>query len=82
MKRSARSVPTGPGSRGGRWGHNPPAEYWRQWRAAHPEYREREKARRAESRRTAQLEQDRREVDELVARLASGDSSSRYRMAA
>jgi hypothetical protein len=45
-QRSSRSIPTGPGSRGGRWGHNPPAEYWREWRAAHPEYRERDRLRR------------------------------------
>lgn len=48
MERSTRSTPTGPGSRGGRW-HD--AEYrrayHRAWRAAHPEYREREGLRRA-----------------------------------
>jgi hypothetical protein len=44
--RSSRSVPTGPGSRGGRWGHRPPAAYWRAWRARHPEYRERDRLRR------------------------------------
>lgn len=79
MKRSARSIPTGVGSRGGRWGHNPPAEYWREWRAAHPEYREREARRSAERKRAQQLERDRREVDELVTRLAA---TSRYRRAA
>ena len=46
VRRSARSVPTGIGSRGGR-GHRPPPEYWREWRAAHPEYRERERLRKA-----------------------------------
>ena len=40
-------LPTGPGSRGGRW-HLPAFRraYHRAWRAAHPEYREREKLRR------------------------------------
>lgn len=71
MKRSARSTPTGAGSRGGRWGKHPPAEYWRQWRANHPEYRERESLRRREARRAAQLIRDRREVEELVSRLAA-----------
>ena len=44
---SARSRPTGPGSRGGRW-HDPEYRraYHRAWRAAHPEYRDRERRRR------------------------------------
>jgi hypothetical protein len=49
--RSSRSVPTGAGSRGGQW-HD--AEYRRSyaraWRAANPEYRERERLRRARDR--------------------------------
>ena len=41
-------LPTGPGSRGGSW-HDPEYRnaYHRAWRAAHPEYRERERLRRA-----------------------------------
>jgi len=44
-------LPTGPGSRGGVW-HLPgyKAVYQRAWRAAHPEYREREKLRMARAR--------------------------------
>lgn len=44
-------LPTGPGSRGGRW-HEPEYRraYARAWRRAHPEYREREKLRRARER--------------------------------
>ena len=44
-------LPTGPGSRGGRW-HLPGYRraYHRAWRAAHPEYRERERLRRARDR--------------------------------
>ena len=79
VKRSARSRPTGLGSRGGlgkRWGDVDP-EAWRArmraWRAAHPEYRDRERQRRYEAKRARRLERDRREVDELVARLASVD---------
>jgi len=79
MKRSARSTPTGLGSRGGlgkHWGEVDP-DAWRArmraWRAAHPEYRDRERVRRHEARRANQLARDRREVDELVARLASMD---------
>lgn len=43
---SSRNVPTGPGSRGGRW-HDPEYRraYHRAWRAAHPDYRERERIR-------------------------------------
>lgn len=46
MPRSSRSVPTGPGSRGGHW-HEPEyrAAYFRRWRREHPEYVEREKRR-------------------------------------
>lgn len=49
--RSSRNTPTGPGSRGGRW-HDPEFRkaYWRQWRAEHPEYRERERQRRLKQR--------------------------------
>jgi hypothetical protein len=48
---SARSTRTGPGSRGGRW-HDPEYRraYQRAWRAAHPEYREREALRLARKR--------------------------------
>lgn len=46
LKPMGNRLPVGPGSRGGRWGHKPPPEYWRLWRAAHPEYRERERQRR------------------------------------
>lgn len=44
-------LPTGPGSRGGRW-HEPEHRraYHRAWRSAHPEYRERERLRRARAR--------------------------------
>lgn len=44
-------LPTGPGSRGGRW-HDPAFRryYYRRWRAGHPEYREREALRRARGR--------------------------------
>ena len=44
-------LPTGPGSRGGRW-HEPEYRrlYYRAWRAAHPDYREREALRRARAR--------------------------------
>lgn len=41
-KRSSRSIPTGPGSRGG-WSHTP--EYWRVWRRNHPDYCERNRTR-------------------------------------
>lgn len=41
--RSSRSLPTGPGSRGGTSGT---AAYYRLWRLQHPEYRERERRRR------------------------------------
>ena len=44
-------LPTGPGSRGGQW-HDADyrREYHAAWRAAHPEYREREALRRARQR--------------------------------
>lgn len=47
----ANRLPTGPGSRGGRW-HDPEYRraYHRAWRAAHPEYREREALRLARKR--------------------------------
>lgn len=82
--RSSRNVPTGVGSRGGighRWSDDPVA--WaaraRRWRANHADYRERDNARRCRTRRALALERDRREVDELVARLtpAGGHSTSR-----
>jgi hypothetical protein len=46
MMPMANRLPTGPGSRGGHW-HEPgyPAKYHQAWRAAHPEYRERERLR-------------------------------------
>ena len=46
MRTSARSRPAGPGSRGGHW-HEPEYRraYYRAWRKAHPEYREREQQR-------------------------------------
>lgn len=51
----ANRLPVGPGSRGGRW-HD--AEYrrayHRAWRAAHPEYRERERLRSARARQSAE----------------------------
>lgn len=44
-------LPVGPGSRGGRWHEiEYRRAYHRAWRAAHPEYREREALRRARSR--------------------------------
>jgi hypothetical protein len=43
--RSRRSIRTGPGSRGGTY-HLDPAGYHREWRRAHPEYRERERERK------------------------------------
>jgi len=51
MRLSSRSVPSGPGSRGGRY-HDPDwrRAYHRAWRAAHPEYQERERLRRARAR--------------------------------
>lgn len=51
MPQSSRNATTGPGSRGGRW-HDPEyrREYGRAWRAAHPEYREREALRLARRR--------------------------------
>ena len=55
--RSERSKPTGDGSRGGRY-HEPEyrKKYHRAWRAAHPEYRERERLRRARKRAAARGE--------------------------
>jgi len=48
MTAFANRLPTGPGSRGGRW-HEPEFRriYHQRWRAAHPEYRERDNLRRA-----------------------------------
>ena len=47
-------LPTGPGSRGGHW-HEPAfrSAYHRTWRAAHPDYREREALRRLIARSSA-----------------------------
>ena len=47
-------LPTGPGSRGGRW-HLPEFRriYHSAWRASHPEYREREALRRSNARSSA-----------------------------
>jgi len=47
-------LPVGPGSRGGRW-HDPEFRriYHSRWRAAHPEYREREALRRSNARSLA-----------------------------
>jgi len=77
-RRSSRSIRTGVGSRGGighRHSDDPAA--WaarcRAWRAAHPEYRERERVRRAEQRRRAILDRDRAEVDAEVARMATAE---------
>jgi hypothetical protein len=46
MKPMHNRLPVGPGSRGGSW-HRPEfrAAYWRRWRQAHPEYRDRERQR-------------------------------------
>lgn len=52
-KRSSRSVPTGPGSRGG--GPSLSPAYWRAWRASHPEYRERDNRRRLLAHNIARL---------------------------
>jgi hypothetical protein len=54
MTTMANRLPTGPGSRGGRW-HEPEFRriYHSAWRASHPEYREREALRRATSRSSA-----------------------------
>ena len=54
MAEFSNRLPTGLGSRGGRW-HEPEwrRAYQRAWRAAHPEYREREALRRARQRARA-----------------------------
>src|SRR5512139_3521512 len=59
-------LPTGPGSRGGHW-HDVEwrRAYHRAWRAAHPEYREREALRQATRRALAR-------GDEAPSRLAPG----------
>lgn len=51
MERMENRLPVGPGSRGGRY-HDPVFRrlYHRKWRAAHPEYRERERLRRGRER--------------------------------
>jgi len=53
LERSSRSIPTGEGSRGGMW-HDAEFRrlYHRRWRAAHPDYREREALRQARNRAT------------------------------
>lgn len=67
MKRSSRSIATGPGSRGGQW-HDPEFRkaYFRRWRLEHPEYREWDNERRREAKRAVRLAKDRAWVDELV----------------
>lgn len=55
LRPMANRLPVGPGSRGGRWGKHPPPEYYRLWRAAHPEYMERERRRRLLSKAFARL---------------------------
>ena len=68
MIRSSRSIPTGPGSRGGRWHLSAfRVAYWRMWRRLHPDYRERDNRRRAEAKHRLQLVRDRQYVDELAA---------------
>ena len=54
MKPMSNRLPTGPGSRGGHW-HEPRFRrlYHSAWRAAHPEYREREALRRMNARAAA-----------------------------
>lgn len=55
MKPMENRLPVGLGSRGGRW-HDPTFRryYYRRWRAGHPEYRERERLRRARGRTSEQ----------------------------
>ena len=67
MTTFANRLPIGPGSRGGRW-HDAEFRraYHRAWRAAHPEYREREALRRATIRAAAR-------GDAAPSRLAPGD---------
>lgn len=51
---SSMSEPTGPGSRGGSWHVSEyRRSYYRLWRQRHPEYRDRERLRRARSRAVA-----------------------------
>lgn len=59
-------LPTGPGSRGGRW-HDPEFRrlYHRAWRAGHAEYRERDNVRRMNTRAAAR-------GDDAPSRLAPG----------
>lgn len=72
MKPSARSIRTGPYSRGGH-GHTTRQRlavdpgYYRRWRASHPDYVARDNERRREARHEAQLIADRAWVDELLA---------------
>jgi hypothetical protein len=70
VKLSARSVRTGPGSRGGRYLTDPEFRraYHRAWRASHPEYRERDNRRLRELSRERALIRDRAAVDTLVTR--------------
>lgn len=52
----ANRLPTGPGSRGGRYlTREQRAAYYRAWRAAHPEYRERERRRSLRNKALARL---------------------------
>jgi len=64
---SKRSIHGFPGCRGGHW-HEPEYRraYYRRWRQEHPEYRERDNARRAEAKHELQLAKDRAWVDELL----------------
>jgi hypothetical protein len=50
--------------------------YWRAWRAAHPEYRQRERDRSARRRRVARLERDRLWVEELIAELDRAEGAA------
>lgn len=51
MNPMSNRLPTGPGSRGGQWHEQDYRnEYHRDWRLAHPEYRERERLRTARKR--------------------------------
>ena len=74
MPLSSRSIRTGPGSRGG-FGHTTAERlrltptYWREWRAAHPEYRAREVERARQNKRQARLARDRQEVEALIAEM-------------
>lgn len=66
MTAFANRLPVGPGSRGGRW-HDPEYRraYHRAWRAAHPEYRDRERLRRARE-RAREARQDPADIVDLT----------------